>query len=469
VHRATHELLKSALYVGLPFAVAIGVLVLSVLGVVTIDRRIVPRSTLIVNLLLYWTLAAALLAALKNASAVWAYLSRRRLPLATALVSLVTSLIVAEYGARLILRGTEGFDFIPSETLHHRNPANSTLRDTTGALVRTNEDGLRTAWTRESFRALQDRIVVMGDSYTFGLGVGDDENVPYQLERTLRERLGRDDVGVLNAGTISYSPVIHRSAFQEVVREYRPTLTILLLDLGDIGDDYRYEQQLVPGLESATPRFDVNHHAFQPEAELALLKLAEPLLGHLRAPFQVMRRFWPPQKPATGYYSFEVDIDGVVETNRWFILRHPLEKTQPFFERSLSYVRELADRVRAAGSHFVLVVPPRYFQWSDRECPEDWAAHTRALDEPYEYAAFEYFDEAAQRVDFPIKSLLPEFQATTRFPLVLKDDAHWNPDGNRFVAEVIAEYLLEQDREFFAASPRASADASLKTPDGIPD
>lgn len=439
-----HRLLLSAAYVAPPFAVAIGILGLSLLGVVTLDPRIVPRSTLILSLLIYWALAAVAFAMILSAREVGRFLSRRRLPVATTLVSAIASLAVAEYAARWILRGTEGFDFVPSETLHHRNPPNATLHDTTGAVVHTNEDGLRTTWTRETFRAQRERIAVMGDSYTFGLGVEDDENVPFQLERVLRTRLAREDVGVLNAGVISYSPIIHRSAFKEVVREYAPTLTVLLLDLGDIGDDYKYAQQLVPGDVSGIPRFDDEYLVSRAATELALPRLADPVLAFLRPPLEVWRRFRPQREPAMGYYWFEIEIDGVIEKNRWFILRHPLKKTRPLFEASLGYIRELAQEVRAAGSAFVLVVPPKYFQWSDRECPEDWAANTRKLDEPYEYAPFEFFDEAATREEFPIKSLLPEFRATTRFPLVLKNDAHWNPDGNRFAAEAIADFLLEQ-------------------------
>jgi hypothetical protein len=59
-------------------------------------------------------------------------------------------------------------------------------------------------------------------------------------------------------------------------------------------------------------------------------------------------------------------------------------------------------------------------------------------------AYFEFFEEAARNESFPIVSLLPAFQATDRFPLVLPNDAHWNEDGNRFVAETLADLLIER-------------------------
>jgi len=434
-------LLRAAAFVSPPFAFGIAVLVLSKLGVLTLDPRIVPRGPLVLSLLLYWGLATVLLAALVNLRAVLAFVRTKRAPLTAATISLVISLVVAEQVAEVVVARTQGFELVPSATLHHENPRSAAIHDNTGVMVHTNSDGLRTPWTRETFRAQRERIVVMGDSFTFGLGVEDDESVPAKLQDVLRARLGRDDIGVLNAGVISYSPFLQRLAFREIVSHYAPTLTIVMLDLGDVGDDYKYARMALPGGDPRRPRFDVHASQYHPEKEVALVRLAAPILVPFERPFDVYRRFYPQRTPPSGYLKFEVAIDGVIEANRWFILRHPLKKTRPYLEATLGYVREIAAEARAIGSDFVLVVPPRYFQWSDRECPKDWAAYMRDLDEPYEYAYFEFFDEVADEVDFPIKSLLPEFQATTEFPLVFEGDAHWNPAGNRFVAEAIADYL----------------------------
>jgi len=47
------------------------------------------------------------------------------------------------------------------------------------------------------------RLLALGDSFTFGMGVRDDETWPAQVERDLRRRTGQPVV-VVNAGTISY-------------------------------------------------------------------------------------------------------------------------------------------------------------------------------------------------------------------------------------------------------------------------
>jgi hypothetical protein len=316
------------------------------------------------------------------------------------------------------------------------------MRDNTGTYIHTNADGLRTHETRESFRQHRQRIAVMGDSFVFGLGVDDGKAVPQQLESLLQGRTPSGDVAVLNAGVISYSPLLERSAFREVVRSYLPTLTVLLLDLGDIGDDFDYAADIVPGSDPQDPRFQVG--AWTSGSRPALLKLADPLLEPLREPMVLMRRLANRPHRPTSYLDFEVTVGGVVERDRWFILRHPLTETRPYFVATLSYIEDLAWDVRASGSEFVLIVVPRYFQWSERECPNDWAKARQTALGPHRYANFEFFAQAQQQVDFPIVSLLPAFQGTDRFPLVFDHDAHWNETGTRFVAETVADILIER-------------------------
>jgi hypothetical protein len=37
--------------------------------------------------------------------------------------------------------------------------------------------------------------------------------------------------------------------------------------------------------------------------------------------------------------------------------------------------------------------------------------------------------------------MLPTFQATEEYPLVFRTDPHWNPQGNRFVAQLLQRSL----------------------------
>ncbi len=437
---ALSKLLRGLLLVSLPFVVGIALLVLDRLRWIDLDPRFGPRVPLILGLLLYWLVAAGLLILVLQRRAVRAFVRARKAPLAAAVVSGIAALGAAEFALRALGLAPDprGFQHLPSRTLHHVNPPNLAVRDGTGSFVRTNADGLRSDYSRERFLAYRERIAVLGDSFTFGLGVDGDDTACAVLERTLRKRLGRDDVAVLNTGVISYSPLLECLAFREVVRGYQPTLTILLLDGNDIGDDLKYARQVLSA-DPERPVFD------PPEAEdsLALTRIAQPVLAKLKAPFDVLKRFFPGLR-SRRYYEFELEIGGVLETNRWFILRHPLKLTRPYFDATFGHIRDVARDARAAGSEFLLAVAPRYFHWSDKECPDDWAGGAHQYDEPFEFAYLEFFEAQAAQADFPIVSLLPAFRASTVFPLVFRHDPHWNENGHELVGETLAAMLIER-------------------------
>ena len=137
-------------------------------------------------------------------------------------------------------------------------------------------------------------------------------------------------------------------------------------------------------------------------------------------------------------------IDDVVERNRFFIYRHPLAKTNPYFRETLKHIASIAADAHSVGAKFLLVVTPRFHHWNPKECPNNWESSEYALNEPFQYEYFRFFEEQKAKVDFPILNILPAFQKTDRFPLVFKADPHWNESGHAFVAETLAQYLLQE-------------------------
>lgn len=437
------RLLWAAALVSPLFAIPIALLILDRMGVVDLPGALTCYGTchrdMAISLVLYWLIGAIAAASVLHHRAVRSFVSRRKGPLLAMLVATVVALALAEVGLRMLGSAPE-FRWPASPEFHHVNQRSgrANYRD---ILVRTNADGFRTEYTREEFLKYPIRVAALGDSFLFGVGVAEPDVVTNVLEQGLREALGTDDVAVLNTGVSSYSPLLERAVFRKVVVDYRPTLTLLFLDGNDIGDDHGYANESVSG-DPDNPVFD----RVDPGAPIdsALLRLIEPVASAFARPVDAIGSLLGLGGGENTYYDFRVNIGGVEETNRWFILRHPLELTRPYFERSFGYIQDIAREAKAIGSDFVLVVPPRYFHWSDREAPQDWAARRYAMDEPHEFAIFEFFDSVAAGAGFRIFSLLPAFQATDRFPLVFETDAHWNAAGHRFVAETVARYLLAE-------------------------
>jgi lysophospholipase L1-like esterase len=78
------------------------------------------------------------------------------------------------------------------------------------------------------------RIVALGGSTTYGIGLNDDETYPYYLQKELRERLGTDKVEVINAGLVSATSAESLSLFLFKVLPLDPDMVIFYEGYNDL-------------------------------------------------------------------------------------------------------------------------------------------------------------------------------------------------------------------------------------------
>lgn len=97
--------------------------------------------------------------------------------------------------------------------------------------ITTNSHGFR---SREvSFKKGGYRVLMLGDSFTFGTGVNDEETFSWLLEDVLRSTPGYEKAEVLNAGTSGSSSVSQVDYFKSEGVQYSPDLVVLNLYTGD--------------------------------------------------------------------------------------------------------------------------------------------------------------------------------------------------------------------------------------------
>jgi hypothetical protein len=104
--------------------------------------------------------------------------------------------------------------------------------------VRTNNLGFRDAQVRVvPLRSTSPRVVVIGDSFTEGLGVPYADTYAGLLDRYLAGR----DIQLLNAGVMSYSPSIYYRKLRYLLEDVglRFAYVVVAIDLSDIGDEAR--------------------------------------------------------------------------------------------------------------------------------------------------------------------------------------------------------------------------------------
>lgn len=166
---------------------------------------------------------------------------------AISVVLVAVTLLVFEFCARPILSKKISWG-VPVIKPH--GELMYTLRaGTAGDLYFDLDDGSRGAYpVRISTQGLRDdeygparpdeyRIMLLGDSFTFGHGLTIEETISRQLQGILNERLPGKEISVINAGVVGYGPWQEHGLLREVGFGLEPDLVILqLLPSNDIHD-----------------------------------------------------------------------------------------------------------------------------------------------------------------------------------------------------------------------------------------
>ncbi|MCZ6697473.1 MAG: hypothetical protein O7D94_00910, partial [Planctomycetota bacterium] len=90
--------------------------------------------------------------------------------------------------------------------------------------------------------------------------------------------------------------------------------------------------------------------------------------------------------------------------------------------------------------------PPRSFQYSAVECPDNWERHSYSVLGPFVRQPFVWFDHFKARVDFPCYSLLEALENAAEFPLFFRDDPHWTTAGHKVIAGAVMDILEKEGR-----------------------
>jgi len=274
-----------------------------------------------------------------------------------------------------------------------------------------NSDLIRSRFEAGHFRPEDFNIIFLGDSYVFGWLLPPEKSFPRQFEKIAREKYPGKNIKVANFGWVSSSPLLSLRLLKKIGAKYHPDLVILCVDMTDFQDDIKYDKLL-------KRRGIYRLLDLCPMTVLALKKLLQtPGLGTLHERL----------------YGFP--------PRRYFITEQPLEKS----ERWLTSIRENIDMInrfcrKELGADFILMILPRSFQYSDRECPENWEKEEYTPLGEYSLEPFKYFEEIKGKVEYPVYSLLADFRHTSVFPTCFYDDPHWTEAGARVAAEAIFKH-----------------------------
>lgn len=279
------------------------------------------------------------------------------------------------------------------------------------------------------------RILVLGDSFTFGAGVEMEDTYPKQLEKNLRLKNKDKRYEVINAGVIGYGTDAEFYYLEEWGFKLKPDLVIVGFYIqNDI------EDVMIGALNEYTVKdgylFDLYKHNKREKKKNFLKK-------HSRAYEFIMDRVdnlltkIGVKKNSPGNLELPLDM-------KFYLKKYPpeLEKAMDKTKGFLKGIDSLAKQL--GGKTLICLIPDKNQIWEGF-----WIKELRRYKENLaEYSMTRINDELANFAKenkislFDLLSSQQEYEKEV--DIFLPQDPHWNKEGHKFVAETIYEFLVSK-------------------------
>jgi len=290
------------------------------------------------------------------------------------------------------------------------------------AAMGINLDGIRSPVEADDYADDTFNILLMGDSFVYGVHLDYADTVPVQMERIFAEHRAAPRIRVANFAWPSSSPGPCFRLLKNVGAKYKPDLVVQCLDVTDFRDDIRALSNV--GYWDYSPTVYLLRHMGLGGELIALHDAWRPRTW--------FRRAGRLQQPVPAYWQF------VVRQPFAASLTH-MKETERNLNRIHAYCRDVLH------VPFAVLLLPRNFQYSEAECPYDPARDTYDVLGPYVREPEYWLESLKPRVDFPCGSLLSWFEASPVFPKCFEDDPHWTAAGCSVAAEGIVRFLKSNE------------------------
>jgi lysophospholipase L1-like esterase len=294
----------------------------------------------------------------------------------------------------------------------------------------TNSFGLRSPEVAVPKPAGTYRILLLGDSFTFGFQAADDVLFARKLEQRLRAG-GFPSVEVVNAGVLSYCPLLEYLQYRHELHVLEPDLVILNFDMSDVQDHLEYSRDLVSSPDG------VPLYVTEPS-------LKNPPTWRLLS-FQWVAKFVTAARRRT-----ESAVEGVPFTRDqdrylWALDNGP--EMDKEVQSTLAPIVNLSELLAHNGIPLVLATYPQPWQVSADATPlppirEQYAIgmNTVHLND----RSFRKVEAFATTHGIPFVNATSAFrQAPKPASLFLESDFHFTARGHDLYAEILANYLVE--------------------------
>lgn len=358
-------------------------------------------------------------------------------------ITMIVTYLVVDLAAGFILIKPLSPTLVPDEYRHHRFVPNSfskiEQRDFS-YVQRVNNVGIR--GVDITVEKPQDvyRILMLGDSFTMGKGVEDDETASFLVEQYLNAgESGCDSmtVQVLNGGVDSYAPILSYIQLTRDLAPLQPDLVVLNLDVSDLVQETAYRTEAVYGPDGEIV-------AVPGQADRVLLN--ERIRNWIEQNMFLTRLglFYTNKL----FHHKDLTVRDVVTRASDEAVAHTLagdttDRTEQW-ENIFDSIIRIRDYCRENGMEFLLTIYPWAHQVSDDEWnPGRYTFMPR--DATPTDSNLVKVQALSDEHGIELLNLFPVFRAYSgEAPLYFKYDMHWTVQGNRVMAAGLGEYLQER-------------------------
>lgn len=285
------------------------------------------------------------------------------------------------------------------------------------------------------------RIVVLGDSYTWGYRVRDEEVYPEVLQSLL------ENVETINLGVPAYATEQEMQYFKREGFQFQPDIVLLAFCLNDFDEADGKSLRWVPTATAAANSAVVNKAKLEPSEMFLSVKQwineRSVLYAWIRDRINTNRTLVRllvkvgVKGPLAGIEELDVNVLPALKPVPVLL--------SPLMELAKAHVLQLRDLLAAKGIRFIVVLVPSP-QSVDAELFGQSIAPTRFepenfdLDQPYRM-----MEDFAKINRIELINPLERFRRAhhSSASLYLVRDMHFSPKGHQVFAEEIARYLRE--------------------------
>lgn len=271
------------------------------------------------------------------------------------------------------------------------------------------------------------RILLLGDSITFGIHIRRGRIYPDLLEQLLSERYG--EVDVINAGVCGYSTYNELQYYLTEGNKFEPDIVITCFCMNDIINP-RIHWRFGKSITLAIPSEAIPNVEHDVNFAIPLLQEPEGRFNTLLAKSKLFNSVRRRCKLAIQKLTEPVIPTHLVLPDTTSI-RVLLNDKSPEFRWLVSNFKRLKEVVTRDGARFMIVLFPLSYQ----------------LDEDYPFVPQKLLSRICERDDIPCLDLLPSFRMYRKEELFLLEGAgyediwHMGEEGHEVTARLIFDWL----------------------------